>query len=95
MFFDKNIVFIIFLNIIEIKLTVYIWKGMIFLNTVPLMISTKDLAYIADMFEWNFIASKKAQHFANEIIDPEIKELIERVSQMHAEHCRKLVNILR
>lgn len=65
------------------------------MNTVPLMISTKDLAYITDMFEWNFIASKKAQHFANEIIDPEIKELIERVSQMHAEHCRKLVNILR
>ncbi len=65
------------------------------MNTVPLMISTKDLAYISDMFDWNFIASKKARHFANEITDPEIKELIERVSTMHAEHCRKLINILR
>lgn len=65
------------------------------MNTVPLMISTKDLTYITDMFDWNFIASKKAHHFANEITDPDIKELIERVSNMHAEHCRKLANILR
>lgn len=65
------------------------------MNTVPLMISTKDLSYIADMFEWNFTASKKAYHFSHEINDTEIKELVERVSKMHAEHCKKLVNILR
>lgn len=65
------------------------------MNTVPLMISTKDLSYIADMFEWNFVASKKANHFVLQMIDPEVKELIQRVCLMHSEHCKELVNILR
>lgn len=65
------------------------------MNTVPLMISTKDLAYISDMFEWNFNASKTAYHFTEEITNPELRELANRICQMHTEHCRKLVNILR
>ena len=65
------------------------------MNTVPLMISTKDLAYISDMFEWNFTASKKTYHFTQEIKDEELKELADRVCKMHSEHCRRLVNILR
>ncbi len=64
------------------------------MNSVPQMISTKDLSYISDMFEWMITASKKANHFVNEVQDPEIKELLKEVAMMHAKHCQKLVSIL-
>lgn len=64
------------------------------MNEPPLMISTKDLSYISDMFEWNFTASKVAHDFEEEVIDPEIKDLITNVSTMHANICRKLISIL-
>jgi alcohol dehydrogenase class IV len=64
------------------------------MNSVPPMISTKDLMYLADMFEWFFTASKKAEHFSNEAQDPEVKERLKVVAKMHANHCQTLVNIL-
>lgn len=64
------------------------------MNEPPKMISTKDLDYISDMFEWNFTASKVANCFEEKVIDPEIKDLIKRVKEMHTGICKKLVNIL-
>ncbi len=64
------------------------------MNEPPKMISTKDLDYISDMFEWNFTASKVAHSFEEKIQDNEIKELVKRVSKMHAGICRKLVTML-
>ena len=39
------------------------------MNTVPNIISTKDLSYLEDMFNWHFNASKKAHHFSEEVQD--------------------------
>lgn len=64
------------------------------MNEPPVMISTKDLSYISDMFEWNFTASKVSNDFKDKVTDSEIKDLISRVSMMHANVCRKLVAIL-
>ena len=44
------------------------------MDTVPQIISTKDLAYLSDMFEWNYTALKQINHFINEVQDSEIKE---------------------
>lgn len=64
------------------------------MNKVPTMISTKDLAYLKDMFEWNFNASKLAYHFSEETTNPIIKDMVMRVCRMHSEHCHKIKNIL-
>lgn len=61
---------------------------------VPDMISTKDLDYIADMFEWNFVLAKKLHHFANEAKDPEVKELFNNFKSVHKENCEILLSIL-
>lgn len=64
------------------------------MNKVPNMISTKDLAYIADMINWNFVACKKCNHYYEEITDEKIKEEVNNVANMHKEHVTKLLNIL-
>lgn len=64
------------------------------MEKVPTMISTKDLAYLSDIFEWNFTACKKACHFAKEVTDSQIKEMLMEVSNMHKEICEEIVKIL-
>lgn len=65
------------------------------MNNVPTMVSTKDLSYICDMFNWNFTAAKKALKFSNEVMDSEIKTELERVYEMHKEIAEDLLNILK
>lgn len=65
------------------------------MNTVPNIISTKDLSYLEDMFNWHLNASKKASHFSEEVKDPSIKEALEGDSMMHAECCRRIHSILK
>lgn len=64
------------------------------MEQVPTMISTKDLAYLSDIFGWNFTACKKAYHFAKEVTDAEIKESLTQVSNMHKAICEEIVKIL-
>ena len=44
------------------------------MQNVPNIISTKDLSYICDMFNWNFTTAKKALNYSNNVTDNEIKE---------------------
>ena len=64
------------------------------MNEPPVMISTKDFAYLSDMFEWNFTASKITYDFEEKIKDPEIKELVGRIHAMHVGICNKIIKIL-
>jgi len=64
------------------------------MNTVPTMISTKDLDYIKDMLNWNFIAAKKATHYLEHIQDADVKNLVSQISNMHKQHFTTLLNIL-
>lgn len=65
------------------------------MNNVPVIISTKDLSYICDMFNWNFTAAKKALKFSNEVTDPEIKSEFKKVYEMHKSIDESLLNILK
>lgn len=65
------------------------------MDTVPQIISTKDLAYLSDMFEWNQTAFKQVNHFIGEVKDNEIKELLERVKNMHEDHLHFIISILK
>lgn len=59
------------------------------MDKVPVMISTKDLSYLHDIFEWNFNASKKANHFSEEI-----KNEIHNIALMHKTICENIITIL-
>jgi hypothetical protein len=58
------------------------------------MISTKDLDYLSDMMNWNFVLSKKVYHFANETSDKEIRTMLSRISNMHHDHYNMLLDLL-
>lgn len=64
------------------------------MNKVPNMISTKDLSYLKDMYEWNFNASKLAYSFSSQVKSENVKEMIMKVCRMHSENCRKIKTIL-
>lgn len=65
------------------------------MDTVPTMISSKDLDYIKDMLNWNFIAAKKAKHYLQHIQDNEVKEQLNQVCEMHKQHFNTLLGLLK
>ena len=64
------------------------------MKNVPHLISTKDLAYLSDMFQWNFNAAKEIYHFANEVESEEYKDLLIDIASMHNAHCYFILSIL-
>lgn len=62
---------------------------------VPSIISGKDLDCLSDIYTWNFNACKLANHFEKEVQDKEIKELLEKIADMHKDHAIAILNILR
>ena len=64
------------------------------MEQVPAIISTKDLSYLSDMFEWNFIAAKKALHYSNQVQNEELKKELDKVYKMHEKHLKKILEIL-
>lgn len=64
------------------------------MKNVPEMISTKDLSYISDMFNWNLIAQKKYNDYLNYVEDEKIVKLLESLIKMHSNNCKNLLEIL-
>ena len=65
------------------------------MNTVPPMISTKDLSYIEDMANWVYTLSKKANHFANEAKDEALKDGFGALAVKLKSHYEMLLNVLK
>lgn len=42
------------------------------MKSVPNIISTKDLSYLEDMLNWNFILIKKINNYFNDIKDEDV-----------------------
>lgn len=64
------------------------------MEQVPAIISTKDLSYLSDIFEWNFIACKKALHYSNKVVEEEIKKELDKIYKMHENHLKKILELL-
>lgn len=45
------------------------------MNVVPNMISGKDLDYLSDIFNWNYVLAKKVNSYADLVSDEEIKNI--------------------
>ena len=54
----------------------------------------KDLAYLSDMFSWNFEAVKLINHFMNEAKEDEVQEILEAAFDLHYENLNKCISIL-
>lgn len=65
------------------------------MEMIPQIISTKDLSYLSDMFEWNYDAFKQINHYIGEVKDEQIKEILESIRNMHEDHLRFIISILR
>ena len=64
------------------------------MNTVPVMVSTKDLAYLEDMMNWNFTLSKKAYHYSQEVTEPALKEAFDNLAVTLKQHFQTLLDCL-
>ncbi len=64
------------------------------MKNIPEMISTKDIAYIKDMFNWNYILFKKYDNYLENIEDEEICKLTNELSNLHFNNCNELLNLL-
>lgn len=57
-------------------------------------ISTKDLSYISDMFQWNVNCYNAFNHFKDELTDEETKTVVNEVADMHKESCEFLLGLI-
>ncbi len=64
------------------------------MEKVPDIISTKDLSYIEDIFNWNFTAAKKALSDANCVQEGSISKTLYEVYNLHYSICKKLIKLL-
>jgi hypothetical protein len=60
----------------------------------PRVITTKDLLYIKDALSWELIAFKKFHFFAQQVTDPQIKQVLNKTGKMHQQHYQKLLTHL-
>lgn len=64
------------------------------MEQVPTMISTKDLDYLSDIFNWNFNACKLISHMKKEVTCEEINNLFDTLLKMHNNICSNIVDIM-
>ena len=51
------------------------------MEKIPNMISTKDLSFIEDMFNWNFTVCKKAYNYSNLVTDENISKFLKMLQK--------------
>lgn len=64
------------------------------MKNVPEMISTKDSAYIKDMFNWNFVAMKKFDNYLDNVENASIAKKLNELAEMHFNNCNSLIELL-
>ena len=64
------------------------------MKQVPNMISTKDLSYLEDMFNWYFTVCKKCFNYLELIEDKEIKKQIEKNYKEYKKICNKIISLI-
>lgn len=61
---------------------------------VPNIISTKDISYLSDMFQWNFNISKNCNNVSQYIQLEEVKSIFLESKNIHKEICQAILDIL-
>lgn len=63
-------------------------------NVVPSIITEKDLDYLSDMFEWNYLAFKNTKDAISNVLDEEIRNMLSRGSELFNNNMNLVLSIL-
>ena len=63
-------------------------------NAVPNIISSKDLDYLSDMFNWNYGAYKSSLNASNSVTDEDLSNLLLKASNIFHSNMSKVLNII-
>ena len=63
-------------------------------NEVPNIISSKDLDYLSDMFNWNYGAYKSSLNASNSVTDEELNNLLLKASNIFHSNMSKVLNMI-
>lgn len=63
-------------------------------NEVPNIITGKDLDYLSDMFEWNYGALKCTSDAINNVVDEEIKNMLNNANGLFRNNIDSVLQIL-
>lgn len=63
-------------------------------DTVPNIISCKDLDYLSDMFNWNYGAYKKALNASKNVSDESLGTQLENISTIFRNELDNILNII-
>lgn len=64
------------------------------MKSVPNIISTKDLSYIEDMLNWNFILIKKINNYLNCVKDENVIKVLEKAYKDLNTNYNELLEVL-
>ena len=64
------------------------------MNTVPNIISSKDLSYLEDMLNWNFVLIKKINHYLEFVKDDDIYNTLEKAKKDLMNDYNNILNTL-
>ena len=64
------------------------------MNSVPNIISTKDLSYIEDMLNWNFVLIKKINNYIVLTKDEEVKKLLIKSNKQLEKNYNDILSVL-
>lgn len=64
------------------------------MKKVPKMVSTKDLSYICDIFNWNYTTAQKLEFYLENMDDEEICKEFSKLDKMHLKNCESLLKVL-
>ena len=63
-------------------------------NAVPNIISSKDLDYLSDMFNWNYGAYKSSLNASNSVKEEELSKVLLKASNIFHSNLTKILNII-
>lgn len=64
------------------------------MKSVPNIISTKDLSYLEDMLNWNFVLIKKVNNYLNDIKDEDVVKCFEKAYKDLMNNYNDILSIL-
>jgi hypothetical protein len=65
------------------------------MENIPNIISTKDFAYLTDMFSWNYTAIKQMHHMLKHSDNEELNVILSDCMDTHIYNCNKILEILK
>lgn len=64
------------------------------MKSVPNIISTKDLSYLEDMLNWNFILIKKINNYIDIVKDDDVKKVLVKANKELLNDYNLLLDVL-